>query len=174
MSRSSRREVRFAQAGDRSHQRARRARLRDLRTSGSAPAVAQRRERRVSTPPTTASARPSARSMRPPTTSSFIRSISPTTRWSSPTVGRIQYRISNVGEVLPAGGKVFTMLDFTDVYMDIYLPTAEAGRARIGVGRADRARRLSEVHRSRRMSPSSPRRRNSRRRPWRPRTSATS
>ena len=50
----------------------------------------------------------------------------------SPTVGRIQYRISNVGEVLPAGGKVFTMLDFTNVYMDVYLPTADAGRARVG------------------------------------------
>jgi HlyD family secretion protein len=50
----------------------------------------------------------------------------------SPTLGRIQYRISNVGEVLPAGGKVFTMLDFTDVYMDLYLPTADAGRARFG------------------------------------------
>jgi HlyD family secretion protein len=50
----------------------------------------------------------------------------------SPATGRIQYRISNVGEVLPAGGKVFTMLDFDDVYMDIYLPTAAAGRARIG------------------------------------------
>jgi HlyD family secretion protein len=50
----------------------------------------------------------------------------------SPTFGRIQYRISNVGEVLPAGGKVFTMLDFTNVYMDVYLPTADAGRARVG------------------------------------------
>ncbi len=50
----------------------------------------------------------------------------------SPTLGRIQYRISNVGEVLPAGGKVFTMLDFTDVYMDLYLPTADAGRSRFG------------------------------------------
>jgi HlyD family secretion protein len=50
----------------------------------------------------------------------------------SPTIGRIQYRISNVGEVLPAGGKVFTMLDFTNVYMDVYLPTADAGRARYG------------------------------------------
>lgn len=50
----------------------------------------------------------------------------------SPTMGRIQYRISNVGEVLPAGGKVFTMLDFTNVYMDVYLPTADAGRARVG------------------------------------------
>lgn len=50
----------------------------------------------------------------------------------SPRDGRIQYRIANVGEVLPAGGKVFTMLDLSYVYMDIYLPTAEAGKARIG------------------------------------------
>ncbi|ACK51862.1 secretion protein HlyD family protein [Methylocella silvestris BL2] len=50
----------------------------------------------------------------------------------SPTVGRIQYRVANVGEVLPAGGKVFTLLDISDVYMDVYLPTAYAGRARVG------------------------------------------
>ncbi|MFI4996984.1 MAG: HlyD family secretion protein, partial [Hyphomicrobiales bacterium] len=34
----------------------------------------------------------------------------------APRMGRIQYRISNIGEVLPAGGKVFTMLDISDVY----------------------------------------------------------
>jgi len=50
----------------------------------------------------------------------------------APRVGRIEYRIANVGEVLPAGGKVFTMLDIMYVYMDIYLPTAEAGRVKIG------------------------------------------
>jgi HlyD family secretion protein len=50
----------------------------------------------------------------------------------APTLGRIQYRIANVGEVLPAGGKVFTMLDISDVYMDVYLPTAPAGRAMVG------------------------------------------
>ena len=50
----------------------------------------------------------------------------------APKVGRIEYRIANVGEVLPAGGKIFTMLDASYVYMDIYLPTAEAGRVRIG------------------------------------------
>lgn len=50
----------------------------------------------------------------------------------APTDGRIQYRISNVGEVIPTGGKVFTLLDISDVYMDVYLPTADAGRARIG------------------------------------------
>jgi HlyD family secretion protein len=50
----------------------------------------------------------------------------------APKFGRIQYRLANIGEVLPAGGKVFTMLDFSYVYMDIYLPTAEAGKVKIG------------------------------------------
>lgn len=50
----------------------------------------------------------------------------------APRDGRIQYRIANIGEVLPAGGKVFTMLDISYVYMDIYLPTPEAGKVRIG------------------------------------------
>jgi len=50
----------------------------------------------------------------------------------APRDGRILYRIANLGEVLPAGGKVFTMLDATSVYMDIYLPTADAGRIRLG------------------------------------------
>jgi len=49
----------------------------------------------------------------------------------APRDGRIQYRIANIGEVLPAGGKVFTMLDIGYVYMDLYLPTAEAGRVKI-------------------------------------------
>jgi HlyD family secretion protein len=50
----------------------------------------------------------------------------------APRDGPIEYRVANVGEVLPAGGKVFTMLDASYVYMDVYLPTAEAGRVRIG------------------------------------------
>ena len=50
----------------------------------------------------------------------------------APRDGRIEYRIANVGEVLPAGGKVFTLLDVGYVYMDIYLPTAMAGQVRIG------------------------------------------
>jgi HlyD family secretion protein len=50
----------------------------------------------------------------------------------APKAGRIQYRLANIGEVLAAGGKVFTMLDFTYVYMDIYLPTAEAGKVKVG------------------------------------------
>jgi HlyD family secretion protein len=50
----------------------------------------------------------------------------------APKDGRIQYRIANIGEVLPAGGKVFTTLDTSYVYMDIYLPTQEAGKVKIG------------------------------------------
>ena len=42
----------------------------------------------------------------------------------APRDGRIQYRVANLGEVLPAGGHVFAMLDTSYVYMDIYLPTA--------------------------------------------------
>lgn len=50
----------------------------------------------------------------------------------APKPGRIQYRLANIGEVLPAGGKVFTMLDLTYVYIDIYLPTLEAGKVKVG------------------------------------------
>jgi HlyD family secretion protein len=51
---------------------------------------------------------------------------------TAPRDGRIQYRIANVGEVLPAGGKIFTIMDTGYVYMDIFLPTLDAGRIRPG------------------------------------------
>ena len=50
----------------------------------------------------------------------------------APRQGRIEYRVANVGEVLPAGGKVFTMLDTGYVYLDVYLPTKSAGRVELG------------------------------------------
>ena len=50
----------------------------------------------------------------------------------APKDGRIQYRLANIGEVLPAGGRVFTMLDVGYVYMDVYLPTLAADRFKIG------------------------------------------
>ena len=46
----------------------------------------------------------------------------------APIAGRVLYRLAEPGEVLAAGGKVFTLLDLTDVYMSIYLPTEEAGK----------------------------------------------
>jgi HlyD family secretion protein len=50
----------------------------------------------------------------------------------APRDGRIQYRIANIGEVLPAGGHVFAMLDTSYVYMDVYLPTEAAGKVKYG------------------------------------------
>ena len=50
----------------------------------------------------------------------------------APRDGRIQYRIANLGEVLSAGGKVLTMIDIMSVYMDIYQPTLDAGRIKVG------------------------------------------
>ena len=91
----------------------------------------------------------------------------------APREGRIQYRIANIGEVLAAGGKVFTMLDIEYVYMDIYLPTGEAGKVKIG---AD-ARIVLDAVPNRAIPAkvrSSPRRRSSHPRRSRPRTSATS
>lgn len=46
--------------------------------------------------------------------------------------GRVLYRLAEPGEVLTAGGKVATVLDLTDVYMTIFLPTAQAGKVTIG------------------------------------------
>lgn len=51
---------------------------------------------------------------------------------TAPRGGRVQYRLAEPGEIVPAGGKVLTLLDLTNVYMDVYLPTDEAGLLQIG------------------------------------------
>jgi HlyD family secretion protein len=50
----------------------------------------------------------------------------------TPLNGQVLYRLAEPGEVLPAGGKVFTVLDLTDASMTIFLPTLQAGQLRIG------------------------------------------
>jgi len=50
----------------------------------------------------------------------------------APVGGRVLYRLAEPGEVLPAGGKILTVLNLTDVYMTIFLPTGQAGRVAIG------------------------------------------
>lgn len=50
----------------------------------------------------------------------------------APISGRVLYRLAEPGEVLAAGGKVLTVLELTDVYMTIFLPTAFAGRIIVG------------------------------------------
>lgn len=46
----------------------------------------------------------------------------------APRDGRVLYRLAEPGEVLPVGGKVLTLLDLSDVYMAIFLPTDQATR----------------------------------------------
>jgi HlyD family secretion protein len=50
----------------------------------------------------------------------------------SPCGGRVEYKLVEPGEVIPAGGKVVTLLDITDVYMTFFLPTVQAGKVAIG------------------------------------------
>ncbi len=50
----------------------------------------------------------------------------------TPIHGRVLYRLAEPGEVLGSGGKVLSVLDLTDVYMSIYLPTSEASKVTIG------------------------------------------
>jgi HlyD family secretion protein len=50
----------------------------------------------------------------------------------APTAGRVQYRLAEPGEVLPAGGKVISMLNLAEVYMTVFLPEATTGKLAIG------------------------------------------
>lgn len=44
----------------------------------------------------------------------------------------MQYRVTEPGEVLLAGGVVLNVVDLTDVYMTFLLPTEQAGRVALG------------------------------------------
>lgn len=50
----------------------------------------------------------------------------------TPIKGRVLYRLTEPGEILAGGGKVLTVLELTDVYMTIYLPSGQAGKVRVG------------------------------------------
>lgn len=51
---------------------------------------------------------------------------------ASPALGRVLYRLAEPGEVLGSGGKVLTLVDLSDLYMEIFLPAAEAMRVSLG------------------------------------------
>ena len=51
---------------------------------------------------------------------------------TAPRAGRVQYRLALPGEMLAAGGRVLTVLDLSDVFMEIFLPTDQAGRLPMG------------------------------------------
>ena len=50
----------------------------------------------------------------------------------APRDGRVQYKIAQEREVLPAGGKVLNMVDLADVYMTFFLPEQQAGHVNMG------------------------------------------
>ena len=50
----------------------------------------------------------------------------------SPVQGRVLYRLAQPGEMLAAGGKTLTLVDLSDVYMEIFLPARDAARLSIG------------------------------------------
>jgi HlyD family secretion protein len=50
----------------------------------------------------------------------------------APIRGRVQNRLAEPGEVLPAGGKVLALVDLSDVYMYLFLPESIAGRVPLG------------------------------------------
>ena len=52
---------------------------------------------------------------------------------NAPIDGRIQYRISEVGEVLSSGGRVLNLVDLTDVYLTFFVPEETAGKIALGV-----------------------------------------
>ncbi len=50
----------------------------------------------------------------------------------APSIGRVLFRLAEPGEVMSAGGKVMTLINLSDVYMEIFLPSGQAHRLAIG------------------------------------------
>lgn len=51
---------------------------------------------------------------------------------TAPILGRVLYRLAEPGEVMSAGGKVLTLVNLTDIYMEIFLPSTQAHRVSVG------------------------------------------
>lgn len=51
---------------------------------------------------------------------------------SAPVQGRVLYRLAQPGEVLAAGGRLLTLLDFGQVYMEVFLPNDQTAMIRLG------------------------------------------
>lgn len=49
----------------------------------------------------------------------------------SPINGRVEYKIADVGNVLGAGGKVVSVLDLNDVYINVFLPSYQSNQLKI-------------------------------------------
>lgn len=54
------------------------------------------------------------------------------TKLFTPAKGRILYRLAEPGEVIGAGGRLLTMVDLSDVYLEFFLPSSQVHRIAIG------------------------------------------
>jgi HlyD family secretion protein len=50
----------------------------------------------------------------------------------SPVLGRVLYRLAEPGEVVKPGGRALTLVNLEDIYMEIFLPSDEAARMKVG------------------------------------------
>ena len=91
----------------------------------------------------------------------------------APIRGRVQNRLAEPGEVLPAGGKVLALVDLSDVYMYVFLPEAVAGKVALGAEARIVLDAYSRISRSGRSCRTFRPAHNSRLRPSRPPKSAT-
>lgn len=62
----------------------------------------------------------------------YIQSIIDDSTLTAPRPGRVQYLVAQPGEVVAAGGRILNIVDLTDVYMNFFLPTEQAGLTAIG------------------------------------------
>ena len=60
-----------------------------------------------------------------------VRSIEDDLVIKAPRETRVEYTVAKVGNVLGAGSKVVTLVDPADVYLDIFLPTQNAGQLQL-------------------------------------------
>jgi HlyD family secretion protein len=61
-----------------------------------------------------------------------IKALLEDTVLRTPVSGRVEYKLVQAGEVVAAGGRLLTILDLTDVFMTIFLPTGDVGRVALG------------------------------------------
>lgn len=54
------------------------------------------------------------------------------TELTSPTLGRVLYRLVEPGEVISAGSKLLTLVDLSEVYLEFFLPATQAHRVAVG------------------------------------------
>ncbi|WP_374544927.1 HlyD family secretion protein [Rhodoblastus sp.] len=60
--------------------------------------------------------------------SARIQSLLDDMELKAPRRGRIEYKLAQAGEVLGAGSRVLTLIDLTDVYMTVFVPSSVAAR----------------------------------------------